>query len=296
MKIFDLHCDTFTELYDRDISLFDEDLSVNKSELRRFDTAVQTFAVFLKPEEHNTVERYSKVLSDGKCKLLDAGMEICTETEQLKAGGVKAMLSVEGCVPSFKPDFVEIMQHDGVRTVSLTWNRDNALAGGALETGCLTNLGRNVISELNRCNMVTDLSHLNRRSFFEAAEIAETVAATHTGVDTLVKHPRNLTDDQLKVIKEKHGIIGLCVYPQFIGDDVFEGFYRAVAYCCELGLENNIALGTDFDGAKMSPKLRKSSQLRSLYEFLIQRKIGKRQCDKIFYENSAEFYRNVLTK
>ena len=296
MKIFDLHCDTFTELYDRETSLFDESLSVNKSELCGFDTAVQTFAVFLRPDEQDSVGRYSKVLACGKRRLCDAGIEICTKQRQLKAKGVKAMLSVEGGVPSFSPDFIETMRLDGVRTVSVTWNSDNVLAGGALGTGGLTNLGRNVISELNRCNMVTDLSHLNRRSFFEAVETADTVAATHSGIDALVKHPRNLTDAQLKAVKEKRGIIGLCVYPDFIGDDVFEGFYRAVIHCLELGLENNIAIGTDFDGAKMSRKLSKVSQLSGLYEFLIQRKIGKEQCDKIFYENSAEFYSNVMTK
>ena len=296
MKIFDLHCDTFTEVYDRNVSLFDRDLAVNMTELSNFSTAVQIFAVFLRPDEPDTVNRYRDVLQYGKRCLHKAGITVCTEAEHLKCKGIKAMLSVEGCVPGFDPKVIKQMYLDGVRTVSLTWNYDNSLAGGALGEGDLTRLGSAAVEELNRCRMVTDLSHLNRRSFYSAAEKAEYVAATHTGVDAVVPNPRNLTDDQLRVIRDKRGLIGLCIYPVFMGADPFQGFFESVSHCLMLGLEDNIAIGTDFDGAEMSKNLSRPSHLKELYAFLLGKGLEKRLCDKIFFENSRKFYNRVLTK
>lgn len=296
MKIFDLYCDTFTELYDRSLSLDNKLTAVNTDGLSLFCRAVQCFAVFLHPEASDRYRRYREVSEYGKNELLKCGIPTVLSAEELDLNGVSAMLSLEGGVPGFTPDDVEMLYADGIRTVSLTWNFDNPLAGGAFGESGLTVLGRQVIAELNRFNMCTDLSHLNDKSFFEAAEYANFCLATHSGVESTVKHRRCLGDACLKVIKEKRGLVGLTVYPEFIGLEPYEGFYKAAVHCLELGLEDNIALGTDFDGAEMSQSLAKTADLAELYRYLCDRGLGKRLCDKIFFENQQEFYRNVLTK
>lgn len=295
LKIFDLHCDTFTELYDRRLSLDNGLTAVNVKGLSSFCRAIQSFAVFLHPEIPDRYRRYRAVSEYGKNELLKNGIPIVLSAEELDSNGVSAMLSLEGGVPGFVPDDVELLYADGIRTVSLTWNFDNPLAGGAFGESGLTTLGRQVIAELNRFNMCTDLSHLNEKSFFEAAEYADFCLATHSGVESTVKHRRCLSDACLKVIKEKRGLVGLTVYPEFTGEP-YEGFFKAAAHCLELGLEDNIAIGTDFDGAEMSQALAKTADLSKLYRYLRDRGFGKRLCDKIFFENQQEFYRNVLTK
>lgn len=295
MKIFDLHCDTFCELFDRKTTLNDTSLAVNINELSKFQTAVQTFAVFLHPKFNDTAYRYTSILQYGKKALNDVGISVCTDNKSFNCGGIKALLSVEGGVPDFNPKFVEKMYLDGIRTVSLTWNYRNLLAGGCFGDGGLTALGEEVIKEINRFKMTVDLSHLNQKSFFEVIEKADSVVATHSGVFATVEHKRNLTDEQLKLIKEKNGIIGLTVYPDFIGSDPYVGFYNAVLHCLELELEDNLSLGTDFDGATMFESLSKVSHLESLYQYLIDKNIPKITIDKIFFENSKKFYNMVLT-
>lgn len=295
MKIFDLHCDTFCELFDRGLDFDNIETAVNIKELSQFETVIQTFAVFLHPNISDSFKRYINVMNYGKRCLEKMGIEVCRDSESLDGAGVKALLSVEGGVPEFDLNNIEMLHSDGVRTVSLTWNYDNPLGGGALGDGCLTELGRQTVDELNRFNMVTDLSHLNRKSFFEVAERSELIVATHSGVDKLHFHPRNLTDEQLNIIKNKSGLVGLSVYPEFIGKNPFEGFYRAIMHCLDLGLEDCLSLGTDFDGATMHESLSKISDLKLLYCFLVENGIENQMCDKIFFENSKEFYDRVLT-
>ena len=295
LKIFDLHCDTFCELFDRKTTLDDDSLAVNVFELSQFETAVQTFAVFIHPKINDTAYRYTEVLQYGKNALKNWGVKICTDADSLQGDGIKALLSVEGGVPNFSPKFVEKLYVGGIRTVSLTWNYNNQLAGGCLEDGSLTKLGEEVIKEINRFNLTVDLSHLNKNSFYDVIEQAESVVATHSGVFSTVEHKRNLTDEQLVLIKDKDGIVGLTVYPDFIGEDPYLGFYNAVMHCLELGLEDNLSLGTDFDGAKMHKNLSKASHLNKLSRYLIDKNISKSIVKKIFFENSLKFYNRVLT-
>ncbi len=295
MKIFDLHCDTFSELFDRKTTLNDTSLAVNMPELSQFKVAVQTFALFLHPKFNDTAYRYTNVLQYGKNALNDVGINICTDRKSINDNGIKALLSVEGGVPDFNPKFVEKMYFDGIRTVSLTWNYNNPLAGGCLDDGGLTLLAKEILKEINRFNLTVDLSHLNPRSFFEVVEKADSVVATHGGVFATVEHKRNLTDEQLKLIKDKNGIIGLTVYPDFIGTDPYVGFYNALLHCLELGLEDNLSLGTDFDGAEMYENLSKVSHLNTLNQYLVDKNIPETIVNKIFFENSLKFYNRVLT-
>ncbi len=295
MKIFDLHCDTFCEIFDKRTTLDDTSLAVNTVELARFETVIVNFAVFLHPEIIDSAYRYTEVLSYGKECLSKANVVPCTSVASLKGEGIKALLSVEGGVPNFSPYFVEKLQLDGVRTVSLTWNYDNPLAGGAFGDGGLTPLGVDVIKELNRFKMAVDLSHLNQKSFFEVIDKADICLATHLGVFSTVKHKRNLTDEQFRAIKYKNGIVGLTVYPEFIGNDPYEGFYNAVIHCLELGLEDNLSLGTDFDGAIMHKSLSNTMHLNVLKDYLTDKNIPEGVLNKIFFENSDNFYNRVLT-
>ena len=102
--------------------------------------------------------------------------------------------------------------------------------------------------------------------------------------------PRNLTDEQLRLIGEKNGLIGLCFYPKFLGGDVFEKIYENICRLQGLGLENNIAIGSDFDGADMLPELSDISKVPDLYTYLENRGISAETLKKIFYENAQNYF------
>lgn len=278
MKFFDLHCDTPWECYKRNLGLTAEDLSVNTEKSFLFQQWVQTFAIWVKDDVENPWQRYCNILSDFKTKITKI------------PNNLKPVLAVEGgAVLENKKERVEILQNDGIKFLTLTWNGENLIAGGSNTDKGLTDYGKEVIKELNRFSIGCDLSHINEKSFYKAIEIADFPLATHSNCYSLKPHPRNLKDEQIKLIAEKNGIIGLCFYPEFLGEGVFESIYKNIYHICDLGFENNIAIGSDFDGANMHPCLDRTAKVPQLYEYLQDKNLSESFLDKVFYKNAENF-------
>ncbi len=295
LKIFDLHNDTFTELYDKKTTLSDGNLAVNVSGVNKYNRFIGSFAVWLSGSEKEPFLRYQNVLNNGKKQLISNNIKICyTASDLLNRSNRQALLSLEGGAVIDSTQRISDLYNDGIRTISLTWNYDNHLAGGALGDGSLTSFGIDVINCINRYNIAFDMSHLNRKSFFKALEFAKFPIVTHAGLDYLVPNKRNLTDEQVRLIAIKGGIIGLCFYADFIGKSVEDGFLRAVYNLLSKGYEDNIAIGSDFDGAKMDSLPQNLSETTILYKKCINL-FGQKVCDKLFFTNSYNFYVNVLT-
>ena len=129
----------------------------------------------------------------------------------------------------------------------LTWNGFNGLAG-ALTDDELTEKGRYYIEKLNQAEIVIDAAHLNRRSFYQVAEIAEKFICSHTAMNSLNEHRRNLTNDQISVIINKGGLVGLCFVGKFLGEATIERFIAHVdAFIDKFG-DENLCIGSDFYG------------------------------------------------
>ncbi len=283
MNFFDLHCDTPSECYNRNTDLNDESLAVSYDKGNEFEKWYQCFAVWVKDDMKKPFEYYKSVLCDFKSKLKKSPKNL------------SPILTVEGGVV-IENDLsrVETLKNDGIQALTLTWNGENTIASGALCDGGLKDFGRQVIESLNDNRIATDLSHLNRESFFDAIEYAEFPIATHSCCDFINAHNRNLTDTQIKLIAQRGGVIGLCLYPVFLGEgDVFENIYKHIYHMLELGCENNIAIGSDFDGAKMDKELSDTSMVTTLYKKLINFGIDINTLEKIFFKNAYNFFNNL---
>src|SRR3970282_1880475 len=104
----------------------------------------------------------------------------------------------------------------GVRAMTLTWSLRNDLGDGILGSSDygLTSFGKDVIKEMNRLGMIVDVSHLNERGFWDAINICEKpLIASHSDCKALCRHPRNLSDDQIKAIAAKGGVIRINFVP-----------------------------------------------------------------------------------
>src|SRR5690606_3795964 len=90
----------------------------------------------------------------------------------------------------------------GVLSLGLTWNKANLLADGASEPrgGGLTEFGREVVALNNKYGVLTDVSHLSERGFWDVIELAEAPFASHSNARALCDHPRNLTDEQIRAL------------------------------------------------------------------------------------------------
>lgn len=278
MNYFDLHCDTPYECYTKNQRFYVNQLSVSGELAKDFCEWKQVFAVWIKDEMDNPFNFYKKVLNDFKEKLKE------------KPKNLEPYFAVEGgAVLENDIDRLYELSGDGVKLLTLTWNGENQIAGGVNSQKGLTDFGKRVIEKLNFLNLGCDLSHLNEESFYSALECSDFPLATHSNVDFIHKHKRNLKNEQIKALFEKNGIMGICFYPEFLGENVFEKIYRNIFFLCDKGYENNIAIGSDFDGCRMDKSLDNISKVSELYLFLEQKGLKKGLLDKIFYSNADNF-------
>ena len=306
MDYFDLHCDTLYECLMQSAPLGRNRLAVSVEEGRKFSRWCQTLAVWIPDglEPGGSYALFKEAADNARRELEENRRELtlCTSaaamSNALGQGRAAAFLAVEGgSVLEGKLENAARLHRAGVRMLTLTWNGANALAGGCQSHQGLTDFGRQVIGELNRLRMMADLSHLNDQSFRQALPLCAYPLASHTASRAVHGHPRNLTDAQFGELRRQGGIVGLCFYPAFLGEgDVFERFYAHLVHFLELGGEDCLAVGSDFDGADMDRKLSGLHKVPRLWEYLLSRGMDKGILRKVFFENAAEFYAKVLTK
>ena len=279
MRFFDLHCDTLTKAFETNQSLIKNNLAIDFDRDCGFSKWNQCFAIWIDDNNQNPYEYYQKVLLTYK------------EYQKLAPENLKSYLTVEnGSLLDNDIERVEILKNDGVKALTLTWNGENCLASGVKSEGGLKPFGRDVIGELNRLKIACDLSHINEQGFFEAVKLSNYPFASHSCCNEIKKHPRNLTDEQIFKIIEKDGIIGICLYPEFCGKDIFEGVYQNISHLIKIGAVDNIAIGTDFDGCDMPNEMSDITKVVNLFGFLQRKNITDQTLEKIFYKNATDFF------
>ena len=280
MNFFDLHCDTAYKCVHDNLVFNDASLHVTYNKAKAFDKWYQCFAFFINDAISQPFEYYKKSRDFLKGALKNT------------AQNLTPILTVEGG-RLIEDDIsrIETMYNDGIRALTLTWNGENQIAGGADSDAGLKEFGKTVINELNQFGIMVDLAHLNKKSYYPALELAKRPIITHTCLETVSKHRRNVDDNQIKALVEKDGILGLCFYPLFLGDgDVLENIYKNVYHILELGFEDHLCIGSDFDGCDLGEKLSDISYVPSLYEYLNSKNIKKEILDKIFFYNAYNFF------
>ncbi|MCL2756354.1 MAG: dipeptidase [Firmicutes bacterium] len=182
-------------------------------------------------------------------------------------------------------------------SVGITWNSDNDLAGGAYGEGDLTNLGRIVIKRLVQEGIAIDVAHLNRKSFHSVINFIKPLDAkvfcSHTCIDYVNPHPRNLDDAQIKELINMDGIIGLTLVGDFLNSDNvarMNDVYCHIQCFIEKFGSDNLAIGTDFFGTANLPKgLNGYKDFKKLKRFFVKKGLSVETIDKIFYLNAWRF-------
>ena len=281
MKYFDLHCDTLCRCADENSKLEENTFDIDIKRLSQFDTAVQTFACFID----------DKFQGEEATKRFFTLYDIYKNTD---FGKVTPVLSIEN-LSCLNGDIENIhkFKQCGVKIASLTWNADNGIAGGANSDGGLTGFGKEVVKELEKENIIIDVSHLNFKSFSELCNVAtKPFIATHSDSYEIFAHRRNLTDEQFEIICDIGGVVGINFYNAFLCEEEkdYYDLLRHIERFLLLGGENSIALGSDFDGCDIHKSIGKVENMPKFYDFL-QKELGKDLADKIFYRNSALFFK-----
>ena len=150
------------------------------------------------------------------------------------------------------PDLDRLAQlkKDGVMTVQLTYNNGNLAGDGSLEPryGGLTKLGKATIERIEKEKLLLDLAHGGARTMAEATAFAKRpLVISHTGARALTDHPRNTSDETIKAVADKGGVVGVYFMPFLTLDSHPKGedLLRHVEHIANVAGEDHIGIGTD---------------------------------------------------
>lgn len=178
---------------------------------------------------------------------------------------------------------------------ALTWNGENALAGGCLSGGGMTMRGRAMAKKLAGAGIALDCAHLNARSFCDLLECVSLVVDSHTCLNGVHRHPRNLDDWQVREIAARGGLIGIAFVGRFLcggyadAEAVFRHFdygvqkFGADCFCC----------GTDFFGTEDVPRgLEGYPSVGKLRELFLKAGYSDDSADALMFGNLCRFLQN----
>ncbi len=169
----------------------------------------------------------------------------------LADGKLGIVFDVEGMVPvQDDASRIETLYQMGVRWMLIAYNRNNKAGGGCMDDDCgLTDIGRAVISEMNRVGMVLCLSHTGRQTAIEAIEYsASPTIFSHSNPNSVHHHVRNVHDDIIKQCAAKGGVIGISGIGLFLGasTDLLTAWVDQVEYVLDLVGPNHVGIGLDY--------------------------------------------------
>ena len=169
-------------------------------------------------------------------------------------GRIALLIALEGVEPvGSSLSMFETMWRLGVRMASLTWNRRTMMADGVGETdtgGRLASLGVEAVGEMERLGMVVDVSHLSAPGVAHLAEVARRpFVASHSSCRALCDHPRNLTNDQMRLVAGSGGFVGINAFGRFVaatGTATIDRYVDHVAHAAAVVGDHAVAVGADF--------------------------------------------------
>lgn len=191
-------------------------------------------------------------------------LAVCSTVSQARAAvaaGKKALFfTMEGAAAlDGRPERLHAVAADGLRCLSMTWNQNNLYGcanpynGTADDTG-LTDAGRALAAECGARGILLDVSHASDNTCNDILAVSTLpVLATHSNFRAVCPHPRNLTDAQALAIRDSGGLIGLNIYPDFLGGDDLQALLRQLEYGLHLVGEDALCFGFDVDGIERYP-------------------------------------------
>ncbi len=241
------------------------------------------------------IEREAK----GKFKVVRTVKEL---QSCIKTGVMAAIFHIEGAEAiDTSLETLELLYQAGLRSVGPVWSRQNAFGSGVpfsfpLHPNCgdgLTPQGKTLVKTCNDLGIMIDLSHMTEKGFWDVYAVSnKPLVATHSNVYALSNSARNLTDDQLRAIRDTDGMVGLNFAVSFLREDgqpnqdtPISRMVDHIDYLVDkLGI-NRVGFGSDFDGARIPNDIKDVTGLPKLVKALRKRGYDDKALEKICYKN-----------
>jgi membrane dipeptidase len=241
---------------------------------------------------------------------LEAQLSSWNSSDETKPIGY--ILSLEGADSIISMSHLEKAYEQGLRAIGPAHYGPGIYAQGTNATGGLGTKGRQLLKEMERLNIILDVTHLCDESFSEAMDLfGGAIWASHHNCRSLVPHNRQLSDEQIKLVIERDGVIGLPLDAWMMVPDWRRGVSTPESEnvtlkimvdhmdrICQLaGNTNHVAIGSDLDGAfgkEQCPiDLDTIADLQKLTNLLENRGYVEDDIERILSQNATDFLRRI---
>ena len=307
--VFDLHCDTATELVLQHQSWQKNSMQLDLDRASKLMSHIQVYAFCcvygneFKPLSPADAEmRFFNAVSNFYTELErhKDTHRLCRSTEDMVAavgeGKHPVLLALEGpeaigCDPGRLGELKDL----GFVMTTLTWNYRNDLAGSHVTGEGLSPKGKAFVHQAQDLGLVIDVSHLSDKAFWDLVDITSApFIASHSNSRAICSHSRNLTDEQFKVIRNLRGVVGLNLYAPFLresGKADFSDVKRHLDHWMELGGENYISLGGDLDGCDELPAgFTGIDSYNELGKYLVGQGMDEQRVLGVMNNNASRFF------
>jgi len=237
--------------------------------------------------------------SQGRFKIVRSVADI---RANMAAGVISGILHMEGA-EAIGPDLDALYGFHamGLRSLGPVWSRPTIFGHGvpfaypsSPDTGGgLTEAGKRLVVACNELKIMLDLSHMTEKGFDDVAALSTApLVATHSNAHAITQSSRNLTDRQLAVVKASNGMVGLNFATSFLRrdgkqsadmgwEDVLSHLDHLITH---LG-EDNVGLGSDFDGATIPQGIGDVIGLPALQQAMLDHQYGEALVRKLCCDN-----------
>lgn len=175
-----------------------------------------------------------------------------------------------------KLDYLQGAYDFGLRMMGLSYNFQNAVAGGCLDRfdGGVTTFGAELIARMNELGIIIDLAHSGRQAALDACKLSKKpIVASHTSAKSLRDIPRAKSDEEMRAIAATGGVIGVVTVPGFLAAGTgltIEAMLDHIDYIAKLVGWQHVAIGTDW------PLQLDQQTLRGAYQSMAREYTGSR--------------------
>ena len=229
--ILDIHADIFTDIFNKRIN--GEEYIFKKYHLDKFRKGKVNGGIFVfwtKPgskydnyDSFKNMIRYARDEIELGKNYISIAKNYKDYIDSINSNKITAMMNLEGLsVLEGNLNYVEEIYDYGIRFSSLTWNEENDFACGAKvknDVG-IKQKGKDYIKLAQDLGIIIDVSHASDKTFYDIYNnTKKPIIASHSNTRQLCNVARNLDDEQIKLIKDTDGIIGINAYRDFISED-----------------------------------------------------------------------------
>ena len=325
MKYIDLHADTILPILQqgKHSSLYENDQThIDIKRLQAGHALAQCFAVWLPDEDFDIIDVGSSFISTNQEEDLEyidlavnrlnkeieqhsdviAWAKNTTEIRQNdQEGKISAILTLEDArAVNNSLENIDRFYKQGFQMIGILWNQENCFgfpnsANPKINQKGLKPFGIEAIQYMDELGIFVDVSHLNDGGITDVLKYSKKpVLATHSNARSIANHPRNLVDEHIEGIANSGGVVGLCISPRFLrgegNDSTIDDMIRHLDYILDIGGEDVLAIGTDFDGTTGNFEIGSPKEMPKLFERLEQQNWPQERIEKLASKNALRVF------